>query len=102
MLPGHNRNRNMLYRGANVTVKRNRALNYIPIYMSKFYTELQRQLLAVLRLSMARSPILIMVFIPRGNWHQAKHSCRLDASDRAAGDILHIPPSAPTAVNACL
>eukprot|EP00965_Chrysotila_dentata_P220503 6191816-Pleurochrysis_carterae.AAC.1 len=36
------------------------------------------------------------------NRHHVKHSCRLDASDRIVGDILHIPSTAPTAVNACL
>eukprot|EP00965_Chrysotila_dentata_P180156 5948776-Pleurochrysis_carterae.AAC.1 len=43
-----------------------------------------------------------MVFIVRGNRHHVKHTCRSDASDWAAVDILHIPPSALTAVNASL
>eukprot|EP00965_Chrysotila_dentata_P212581 6187127-Pleurochrysis_carterae.AAC.1 len=37
----------------------------------------------------------------RSNRHHVKHSCRSDASNRVAGDIPHIPPSAYTAVNAC-
>eukprot|EP00965_Chrysotila_dentata_P207684 6184273-Pleurochrysis_carterae.AAC.1 len=39
-----------------------------------------------------------MVLIIRGNRHHAKHSCQSDASDWAAGNILHIPPSALTAL----
>eukprot|EP00965_Chrysotila_dentata_P123002 4065376-Pleurochrysis_carterae.AAC.1 len=42
-----------------------------------------------------------MVFIIRGNWHNVKHSCQSDASDRAEGIILPIPLLALTAVN-CL
>eukprot|EP00965_Chrysotila_dentata_P179864 5938681-Pleurochrysis_carterae.AAC.1 len=34
-----------------------------------------------------------MIFVTRGNRHQVKHSCQSDASDSAAGDILHIPPA---------
>eukprot|EP00965_Chrysotila_dentata_P220417 6191758-Pleurochrysis_carterae.AAC.2 len=72
--------------------------------IKKFLTELQRQLLTALYLDVARSPVSIMVFVIRGNRHHVKHSCRLgsDASDRVAVDIPHIPPSAPTAVHACL
>eukprot|EP00965_Chrysotila_dentata_P204008 6182079-Pleurochrysis_carterae.AAC.1 len=33
-----------------------------------------------------------------GNRHHVKHSCQSDESDRVAGDIPHIPPSAPTAL----
>eukprot|EP00965_Chrysotila_dentata_P190500 6173928-Pleurochrysis_carterae.AAC.1 len=41
-----------------------------------------------------------MVFIIRGNWDHVKHSRRSDASDWAAGDIIHVPlTAAPTAVN---
>eukprot|EP00965_Chrysotila_dentata_P006885 224611-Pleurochrysis_carterae.AAC.1 len=43
---------------------------------------------------MARSPIQIMLFIILGNRYHVKYSCRSDASDLAAGDIPHIPPSA--------
>eukprot|EP00965_Chrysotila_dentata_P240466 6203732-Pleurochrysis_carterae.AAC.2 len=41
-----------------------------------------------------------MVFIFCGDRYHVKHSCRSDASDRVAGDIPCIPPSAHTAQNA--
>eukprot|EP00965_Chrysotila_dentata_P235505 6200792-Pleurochrysis_carterae.AAC.1 len=64
------------------------------MYMDKLYTKLQRRLLAVLHHIMGQSPLQIIVFNVRGNRHHVKHSCRSHASDRVAGDILYIPPSA--------
>eukprot|EP00965_Chrysotila_dentata_P182063 6011926-Pleurochrysis_carterae.AAC.1 len=61
--------------------------------MNKFYTELWRRLLAVLRPNVARSPKKTTVFIIRGSRHLIKHSCKPDASDWAAGKTLHIPLS---------
>eukprot|EP00965_Chrysotila_dentata_P054085 1794992-Pleurochrysis_carterae.AAC.1 len=90
------------------------------MHMDEFYVQLQKQLfpvllsiygaephinhgLQLLQPDVARSPILNLDhgLQYRGNRHPVKHSCRSDTSDRVAGYIQYIPPSAYTAVNAC-
>eukprot|EP00965_Chrysotila_dentata_P261990 6214434-Pleurochrysis_carterae.AAC.1 len=89
--------------------------------MNKLYVQLQRRLLPVLLLTYGEephskpynswSPTSTSIYGAepyiehglhyRGNRHHIKHSCRSDTSDRVAGNIPHIPPSAYTAGKAC-
>eukprot|EP00965_Chrysotila_dentata_P202618 6181211-Pleurochrysis_carterae.AAC.3 len=69
--------------------------------MNKFYTELQRRLLAVLHPNIGAEPHINHGLHIRGSRYHVKHSLLSDASDRVARDIQRIPPSAYIAVKAC-
>eukprot|EP00965_Chrysotila_dentata_P021533 713416-Pleurochrysis_carterae.AAC.1 len=62
--------------------------------MNKLYVQLQRRQLPVLLPIYGAEPRINHGLHHRGNGHHVKHSCRSDTSDRVAGDILYIPPSA--------
>eukprot|EP00965_Chrysotila_dentata_P035606 1185004-Pleurochrysis_carterae.AAC.1 len=62
--------------------------------MNKPYVQLQRQLLPVPLLICGAEPHINHGLHYRGNRHHVKHSCRSDTSNRVAGDIPYIPPSA--------
>eukprot|EP00965_Chrysotila_dentata_P118940 3932959-Pleurochrysis_carterae.AAC.1 len=62
--------------------------------MNKLYEQLHRRLLPVPPLIYGADPHINHGLRYRGHRHHVKHSCRSDTSERVAGDIPYIPPSA--------